>query len=380
MPDSTRRAFVSGCFDLLHSGHVRFLEQAAGFGRLSVSLGSDRTVGQLKGQLPVCPEEERLYMVRALACVAEAFVARGSGLLDFAEELRERRPDVFVVNADGDSPAKRALCAELGVEYRVLPREPRPGLPARSSGELRRGVQMPYRIDLAGGWLDQPFVSRLSPGPVLVASLEGHAEFDHRSGMATSTRETALKLWGPRLPQGDPVELARLLFACENPPGKRPVAGSQDALGLVLPGLNRLDYAGEYWPHTITPAADPDVPAWLERLIRLLPLGERPDGFDVFEGADVTAAGARGLARAADACWQAIAAHDPVALGRTVRESFEAQVALFPRMVSAAVEEAIATVRDRVLGWKVTGAGGGGYLLLIAPEPPPGTLPVQIRR
>lgn len=112
-------SFVSGCFDMLHAGHVEFLQRAAQFGRLHVAVGSDRTVEELKGRTPTFTEDERLFMVRALGCVESAFISSGAGPLDFEAELRALRPDVFVVNDDGATPAKARLCEELGIEYRV---------------------------------------------------------------------------------------------------------------------------------------------------------------------------------------------------------------------------------------------------------------------
>ena len=161
-----------------------------------MGLGSDRTVFNLKGRPPVNSEQERLFMVQSVSCVHLAFVAQGAGLLDFAAELREMRPDVFVVNADGNTPDKRKLCEGLGIAYVVLQRQPHEGLAQRSSTDLRRLQRMPYRIDLAGGWLDQPFVSTHFPGPVITVSIEPTLEFNECSGMASSTRRTALKLWG----------------------------------------------------------------------------------------------------------------------------------------------------------------------------------------
>ena len=207
-----KKVFVSGCFDLLHSGHVAFFKDAAAYGDLYVALGSDQTVYELKGRTPVNSEDERLFMVKAVRHVTDAFVSQGSGLLDFEQELRDLQPDIFVVNEDGNVPAKRELCEELGIEYVMLKREPHTGLPRRSTTALRSVVRMPYRIDLAGGWLDQPFVSKHHPGAVITLSIEPTVEFNERSGMATSTRRRALKLWGPRLPTGDPEKLAEMLF------------------------------------------------------------------------------------------------------------------------------------------------------------------------
>ncbi|MBL8166091.1 MAG: adenylyltransferase/cytidyltransferase family protein [Anaerolineae bacterium] len=118
-----RKVFVSGCFDLLHSGHVAFLQEAATYGDLYVALGSDATVYGLKGRLPINNQDERLYMVQAVSGVKVAFVSSGSGMLDFAAELRQIKPDVFIVNADGNIPQKEALCRGEGIEYHVLQRQ-----------------------------------------------------------------------------------------------------------------------------------------------------------------------------------------------------------------------------------------------------------------
>lgn len=145
------KVFVSGCFDMLHSGHVEFFQRAAAYGdELYVALGADRTVFDLKGRPSVNNEEDRRFMVQAVGCVHHAFVSSGSGYLDFEPELRSLHPDVFVVNEDGNTPDKRHLCDELGVRYVVLERTPHSALPARSTTSLRRVNQMPYRIDLAG--------------------------------------------------------------------------------------------------------------------------------------------------------------------------------------------------------------------------------------
>jgi len=110
-----KKVFVSGCFDMLHSGHVRFLEEAAAYGDVYVGIGSDRTVKELKGRFPVNTQAERQYMLEALRHVKACFVNKGSGILDFLEELNRVSPDCFVVNEDGNSPAKMQLCQRLGI-------------------------------------------------------------------------------------------------------------------------------------------------------------------------------------------------------------------------------------------------------------------------
>lgn len=371
---------VSGCFDLLHSGHVAFLNCAAEYGSLIVAVGSDSTVAALKGRAPICSDEERLYLVQSLRTVSLAFVSSGSGLLDFEPEFRKLRPDYFVVNKDGDHPSKRTLCAEVGAEYIVLDRLPRSGLPGRESSDLRRVISLPYRIEIAGGWLDQPIVSTLHPGPVIVASIEPHREYVAHSGLASSTRATALRLWGDRIPPGDPESLARDLFALENPPGKSFISGSQDALGLMLPRVTRLEYAGEYWPRSTETINDDVTLNWLESVLFLLPTSPRADDFNPSFGHKTSVSAARNLAESAERCWAAIQDRDLQSLGRSLCENLDAQVQTFPAMLPACVQAQLAKIQSLSAGAKFTGAGGGGYILVAADEPPVGAFRVSIRR
>jgi len=375
-----KKVFVSGCFDMLHSGHVRFLEEAAAYGDVHVGIGSDHTVKELKGRYPINTQEERKYMLEALRHVKTCLINKGSGIMDFLEDLDRISPDCFLVNEDGNTPAKMRLCRRLGIRYVVLKRNPRANLPARSTTSLRRECQIPYRIDLAGGWLDQPFVSKHGAGPVLVISVEPTIEFNERSGMASSSRRRAIELWQTDIPGGDREKLARVLFSYENPPGTTEFSGSQDALGIVLPGLNRLDYQGNYWPIKITPVHQEETLRWLEEHLRLIPLGPRQGSFQVLKDKRITPARVRALAAAADQCWKAIRQRKVEELGRQMRASFEAQVSMFPRMANPDVTSAIRQYAPGALGWKLSGAGGGGYLILVSRHNVRGAIKIRIRR
>ncbi len=374
------KVLVSGCFDGLHSGHVTFLQNASSYGELLVAVGSDATIFELKGRSPIFSGSERLFMVQALACVSHAFIAAGSGELDFADELCSLRPDRFIVNDDGHSDAKEQLCRRLGIEYFVLRRVALEGLPIRSSTALREKNRLPYRLDLAGGWLDQPFVSSLCAGPVLTISLEPTLEFNDRSGMATSTRKTAWDLWGGHLPAGSPEKTAKTLFACENPPGTVDVSGSQDAIGLVFPGVSRAFYDGAYWPRCIDTILSESILTFLERHVALMPLRPRSELYHPLKESRVSFGGACWLSESAEACWQAILQGDLIEFGRSCRASFEAQISMFPSMATHEVMEAIDQIRADALGWKLSGAGGGGYLVVVSRYPPEGSIPILIRR
>jgi len=330
----TKKVFVTGCYDLLHSGHIEFFREASQYGDVYVALGSDKTVFGLKGRTPVNSEQERLFMVKAVSYVHDAFISQGSGILDFETELREMRPDYFVVNSDGSIPEKETLCKELGVEYVVLERKPHNGLQARSTTSLREHDYLPYRIELAGGWLDQPYVSKYYPGPVVTLSIEPTLAFNDRSGMAGSTRHHMREIWGDKIPPGDYELLAKILFAYDNPPGTKIISGSQDSIGLVFPGLAYAYFDNSYWPEYIENRLDEPLLRFLEQALYLVPLGPRYDNFDVLAETHINRENAKALADATDTNWQAILDRDIYKFGSSLREMFEAQVRMFPAMLN----------------------------------------------
>ena len=135
------KVFVSGCFDVLHSGHVAFLQEAATHGDVYVSLGSDATVMALKKRPTLYTEDERRYMLEAIRYVKEVHIGPGSGIFDFAPLLDTIKPDIFFVNADGSGDEKRAFVESKGIKYLVSQREPQAGLPARSTTSIRNTIQ-----------------------------------------------------------------------------------------------------------------------------------------------------------------------------------------------------------------------------------------------
>ncbi len=137
-PSGRRKVIVTGCYDRFHSGHVRFFEEVSALGDLYVAIGNDANVRELKGPgHPLLPEAERRFVVGSIRYVTQALVTSGMGWLDAEPEIVRLRPDLYVVNEDGDKPEKRAYCEAHGIEYVVLQRRPKPGLPRRSSTDLR---------------------------------------------------------------------------------------------------------------------------------------------------------------------------------------------------------------------------------------------------
>ncbi|MBQ9476261.1 MAG: adenylyltransferase/cytidyltransferase family protein [Bacteroidales bacterium] len=369
----SKKVFVSGCYDLLHSGHVEFFRQAAEYGDLYVGIGSDATILGYKHHKTVYSEQERLFMVKSIRYVKDAFINRGSGVMDFIPTVEALHPDILVVNEDGGSPEKQRFCEEHGIEYVVLKRDPHEGLAARSSTDLKKSSsQIPTRLDLAGTWIDQPAVSLFAPGWAITISLEPTFEIRERCGLSTSTRNTIRKIWPYSLPNMDPETLARLVFCFENDPERSDgiISGAQDAIGICIPGLSRHWYDKRFWPEKIETCTDEAILSWLEAHLVMIPMEPRRPGCSVVEGQDVTEPKVRALARAADDCWAAIMNRDLPAFARAYQASFDAQVALFPAMIQGCVQPAI----DRwsrvpgVLAWKMPGAGGGGYLACVVED------------
>lgn len=391
---SNKKVFVSGCYDLLHSGHVEFFQQASKFGDLYVGIGSDATYLEYKHRKPMFPQEERLFMVKNIKAVKEAYINEGRGVIDFIPTLDIVKPDIFVVNAEGGSEEKRRLCEERGIEYIELQRTPHEGLEARSSSSLKAAMQkqedgneevkgIPTRLDIAGTWIDQPYVSVHHPGWAITVSLEPTFEVRDRCGLSTSTRNIIKKIWPVKLPKMDPEMLARLVFCFENSPERTEghVSGAQDAIGICVPGLCRHYYDNNFWPKKIEICSDEMTLRFLEQHLVMVPLEPRKPGCSVVEGKDITPEKVKALTDAADACWDAIMRRNLDDFAAAYKASLEAQTAMFPGMLNPAyvghtqqdnsfIGEAIAhySAMPEVMAWKFAGAGGGGYLALVVKD------------
>ena len=342
----SKKVFVSGCYDLLHSGHVEFFRQAAEYGDLYVGIGSDKTIQEYKHHKTVYSEQERLFMVRSIKYVKDAFINAGSGVMDFIPTVEALRPDILVVNSDGGSEEKRRFCEEHGIEYVVLERVPHvvtdpstgsgTALTARSSTDLKKTQsQIPTRLDLAGTWIDQPYVSQYAPGWAITISLEPTFDIRERCGLSTSTRNMIRKIWPYQLPNMDPEMLAKLVFCFENDPERSDgiISGAQDSIGICIPGLCRHYYNNRFWPERIETCQDEAVLRFLEAHLIMIPMAPRRPGCSVVEGKDITEVKVKALAKAADDCWQAILARDLEGFAKAYKASFDAQTAMFPGMV-----------------------------------------------
>jgi hypothetical protein len=248
---------------------------------------------------------------------------------------------------------------------------------------------IPYRMALAGGWIDQPFVSCLNPTPpgsMVVVSLQPSFPFMNRCGMATSTRKIAARLWNGRLPRRSPAELVRELYTTENANRAEP-SGSQDMAGLIYPGISRLDYdfafEGGYFPVRVESNNYPQVAGWLERVVQVVAVAPRPDGYNPLGIKNLDAEWARRLGQSGKDCFNAILAQDMKALGASLNESMLCWEALLPHTVrhpilTADLKAILGYYQARYSGAMYSGCGGG-YLFVVSEQDVPGAFRVKVR-
>lgn len=249
--------------------------------------------------------------------------------------------------------------------------------------------KIPYRVALAGGWIDQPFVSRLNPTPpgsMVVVCLEPTFRFMDRCGMGTSTRKAAHTLWGGSIPKGDPALLVRELYAAENKDLPDP-SGSQDMAGIIYPGVNRLDYdAGHengYFPIHVETNQDPQVAAWLEAVLFMVPVAPRPDGYSPLGIKNLSPQWIERLGQTGKACFSAIVSKDLRGLGASMNECMLCWEAILPQTVRHAcltvdLLQILGYYQAHYSGAMYSGCGGG-YLIVVSDRPVPGGIQVKVR-
>jgi cytidyltransferase-like protein len=375
----SKKVMVSGCYDLLHAGHITFFKTAAKYGELHVFVGQDENIKMLKGKAPYFSQEERRYMVDAVKYVKNAYIASGSGMLDFEPDMKVMKPDFFIVNSDGYTPDKKRICEENGVELVVLERIPEEGLPARSSSSSKKELKFPYRLCLAGGWMDQPWVSEVHPGSVVVAQIWPTQDFNDRSGMATSSRSVGIELWGDQLPAGDPLRNAQLLFGAENPPGSEYISGSQDQIGLLVPGISRLAYNGSYWPEKIENIVDKETCEWLSGVLHLVPLQPRPEGYNPIFRKNLEPHLVKRLGESGVNCFDAIQKRNVNLLGEAMKETFLVWSEMLPDTVPLWVMEEMENNYFPKYPGAITSGSGGGYIVFPSEKEVEGTIKIKVK-
>ncbi|MCG8448795.1 MAG: hypothetical protein MI725_04335 [Pirellulales bacterium] len=248
---------------------------------------------------------------------------------------------------------------------------------------------IPYRMAFAGGWIDQPFISQQNPNPpgsMVVVGLEPTCWFMERAGMATGTRKVAMQLWNGRLPEGERMGLVKQLYAEENR-GKQEPSGSQDMIGLIYPGVNRLDFdyahEGGLFPRHIESNNDPDIADWLERVIKVVPVAPRPPGYNPLGKKNLDPVWIHRLGETGKDCYDAILAKDIHALGSSLNHCMECWEALLPHtvrheMIGVDLPGILRHYQSQYTGAMYSGCGGG-YLYVVSEEPIPEGFSVRVR-
>lgn len=248
---------------------------------------------------------------------------------------------------------------------------------------------IPYRLALAGGWIDQPFVSKLNPTPpgsMVTVCIHPTVRFMERAGMATGTRRVAKRLWGDRIPDGDRTSLVRTLYAEENRNLTDP-SGSQDMIGLIYPGVCRLDYdfahEGGYFPRSIETCVDPQVARWIERVMHIIPVAPRPAGYSPLGINRVTSALVQQLSQAGRQCYDALVGRDLKSLGQSMNDCMRVWAEMLPHVVEHELLEVdlralLKCYQARYPGAMYSGCGGG-YLYVVSEEPVPGAFQISVK-
>jgi hypothetical protein len=262
--------------------------------------------------------------------------------------------------------------------------------PKDSSNSLRRVLGLiPNRLQLAGGWIDQPFVSRHNPKPpgsMVVVQIEPNFRPMDRSGIASGTRAIAIKLWGGRLPDRPRHTLVRELYEAENE-GKAEPSGSQDMIGLIYPGVNRLDYDcsvnGGVFPSHIESCDSAKVTRWLERVLHLLPVEPRPEGYSPLAEQHLEPKWVARLGQAGEDCYRAIVSRDIARLGDALNLNMKCWETLLPHtvrhpLIKIDLAGLLKAYQQHYPGAMYSGCGGG-YLIVVSEKPVPGSFQVRVR-
>ena len=248
---------------------------------------------------------------------------------------------------------------------------------------------IPNRLQLAGGWIDQPFISRHNPRPpgsMGVVQIEPNFRPMDRSGIASGTRAVAMKIWKGKLPNRAPEGLVRELYEAENK-GKTEPSGSQDMIGLVYPGVNRLDYNfkiyGGVFPSHIESCNNSKVAHWLEKVLHLVPIEPRPEGYSPLGVKNLESKWVAGLGQSGKDCFEAIFKMDVNALGASFNETMLCWEKLLPHVVvhpllKLDLKKILKVYQKHFPGAMFSGCGGG-YLIAVSEKPVPGAFQVNVR-
>jgi hypothetical protein len=221
---------------------------------------------------------------------------------------------------------------------------------------------------------------------MVVVALEPICRFMDRSGMGTSTRNVAMNLWGGNFPDRNLAELVRELYAEENKSQSEP-SGSQDMIGIIYPGVSRLDFdfrhEGGIFPANIESNNDPNVARWLEAVIYMVPIAQRPVGYNPLGEKNLDPGWINRLGQSGRECYNAIVTKDLAALGTSMNECMRCWEAILPHTVvhptiTLDLKAILGHYQSRYAGAMYSGCGGG-YIYVVSEEPVPGAFRIKVK-
>ena len=192
---------------------------------------------------------------------------------------------------------------------------------------------------------------------------------------ADATPETMASEFSPNISVGEAIilafsffifisiQLAKLLFRYENPPGKKYISGSQDAIGLTHPGINKLDFDCGFWPNKIETCLDEDICRWLEKHLLLVPIGERPNRYDPLMEQNINRQSVQKLSMAGMNCYNSILRKDLNGLGKSLTDTHDAWREILPLTTNKEIDN-ILNSYDNCCAGRTTSGCGGGYVIL----------------
>ncbi len=333
---TVRKVFVSGCYDVLHAGHLQFFADARRLGtHLTVSVGTDEVLLLCKGRRPSLPFDHKMALISALRGVDRVVASSNlDPVFDFRDTILRERPHVLAVTDDDlQEDAKRRFCQEHGIELAVLPKRScaTPVSTTTILSGIRGNGRLPLRVDFAGGWLDVPRLAR--PGAFIV-----NCAIQPLVSLRDWTYETCSGLGG---------SAARAMLEVKN--GLRSELGA--GVGWQDPAI--IEETGACaWRSGRTPVLELKTnPDWLAGRMLIYWTGSCHDSARLVDYPRNYAA----IAEAGLLARHAVERRDLDALAHAVRGSYAVQL-----------EEGMLPLPDfGELGRKYLGAGHGGYALYL---------------
>jgi cytidyltransferase-like protein len=338
--DEMPRVFVSGCYDILHDGHVQFFKDAKLLGdELIVSVATDAVLMACKGRRPSLPMASKIALISAIRHVDKVIPSSNvDPILDFRDSFRRERADILAVTTDDPHiEEKTKFCCECGAQLVAIHKRSvaNPTSTTKVLARICGRTDVPLRVDFAGGWLDVPdfavcggYIVNCAVQPTV--TLENWP-YEIGSGLGGSAAKAILEM--------------RNGFRTELNAG----VGWQDPAIIHETGLC-------VWRSGPEPILECKVhPDWLRGLMLLYWTGSRHNCPEIVH----RPRNFRGIVGASQIARMAVEQRNVIMLSQAMRQTYDIQLA-----------EGMTQLPDLgALSTKYLGAGHGGYALYLFETP-----------